>query len=488
MPRAALPKHSPCRLPAILVALVLVALAALPSAASARPTMATGLSGLYDFGPDAMRQTQTTGARFLRVVISWRAVAPKNRPASWNPADPGDPAYVWSETDERIRHATEAGFIPFALVTEAPGWAEQCTPETESSVCNPDPSAFATFAHAAAVRYSGKFAGLPRVQYWQPINEPNLSVFFNPQFDGAGKPTSPDLYRSLLNGFSAAVKGVDGSNLIVGGGLGPIAVHRFTIGPMEFARSLLCMTGARSPHKTKGGCEGGVHFDIFDIHPYTTGGPKHKGRGNDVEMGDLGKLQKLLRAAKRDGRIVSSSRNVPLWITEFSWDTSPPDPGGLSMKIESRWIAESMYLSWRAGVSAYFWYSLYDDPPTDGLYANSAQSGLYFAGPSVAENTPKPILYAFRFPLVVYPTKQGLSYWGRTFGGRPGRVAIQVFRQGKWRNLTNARANARGIFAGVVKSSYGRDKNGAVRARLGGELSVPFSMRPVKEFIQPPFG
>jgi len=472
----------------LLVPAILVTLAALPGTASAGPkTMLTGISGLYNYGPDAMTQAHTSGAQFLRIVIPWRAIAPKNKPSNWNPADPADPAYDWRETDDRVSKAAAAGFIPFGLVTESPSWGDRCKPETPVSSCNPDPDAFADFAHAAAARYSGNFRGLPRIQYWQPVNEPNLSLFFNPQYGGDGKPVSPDLYRVLLNRFAGAVKGVDPSNLVVGGGLGPVAVKPYTIGPMQFTRQLLCMEGTKNPKKTKGDCEGGVNFDIFDIHPYTTGGPNHKGRGNDVQMGDLGKLQKLLKAAKRAGRIVGGGRTVPLWITEFSWDTKPPDPGGLAMKIASRWTAEAMYRAWQAGVSAFFWYSLYDDPPQPSFKA-SIQSGLYFAGPTVAENTPKEILYAYRFPFVAYPEEKGLRFWGRTFGGRAGKVLIQAFSKGKWHQIATANANAGGIFQGLEPTSYGADKKGAVRAVFTGEPSLPFKMKPVKEFIQPPFG
>ena len=473
----------------LLVLAAVIAVAGLPGSASAGPkTMLTGISGLYNFGPEAMTQAHSAGAQFLRIVIPWRAVAPRNKPDNWNPSDPGDPAYEWRETDERLSKAVAAGFIPFGLVTESPSWAERCNREAASSTCNPNPDAFADFAHAAAVRYSGNFNNLPRIQYWQPINEPNLSLFFTPQYGENGKPLSPDLYRVLLNRFSAAVKGVDPSNLVVGGGLGPIAVRPYTIGPMQFTRQLLCMEGTKKPKKTKGSCEGGVHFDIFDIHPYTTGGPNHKGRGNDVQMGDLGKLQTLLKAASRGGRIVTSSRSVPLWITEFSWDTKPPDPGGLAMKIASRWAVEAMFRAWQAGVSAFFWYSLYDDPPQPS-YKGSIQSGLYLTGATVAENTPKEILFAYRFPFVAYAEKKGLSYWGRTFNGLPGTVRIQTFDKGKWHKIASAQASAGGIFKGLVRgNAYGADKKGAVRAVFVGEPSLPFKMRPVKEFIQPPFG
>ena len=156
-----------------------------------------------------------------------------------------------------------------------------------SAICDPSPAALAAFATAAARRYSGQFPGLPRVQYWQGLNEPNLSLFFFPQFNTEGTPLSPDLYRALINAFYSAVKSVDGSNLVLAAGLGPIAVPPWTMGPMRFARLLLCMTGARHPHPIGGDCGGGVHFDIFAIQPYTTGSPTHEGGVNDVELGDF---------------------------------------------------------------------------------------------------------------------------------------------------------------------------------------------------------
>ena len=115
---------------------------------------------------------------------------------------------------------------------------------------------------------------------------------FSSQFSADGKPLSAKLYRSLINGFYDAVKAVSPENQVAMGGLGPIATKGWTIGPMQFTRELLCMKGSKHPKPIKGSCEGGVHFDIFDIHPYTTGGPTHKGGPNDVELGDMKKLSR----------------------------------------------------------------------------------------------------------------------------------------------------------------------------------------------------
>lgn len=117
----------------------------------------------------------------------------------------------------------------------------------------------------------------------------------------------------FINAFYDAVKAVDASNLVLAAGLGPIAIPGWTIGPMRFTRELLCMTGRREPRPLPGSCEGGVRFDIFDIHPYTTGGPTHKGHADDVELGDLGKLTELLDAADRGGRIKGRFRHTQIW-------------------------------------------------------------------------------------------------------------------------------------------------------------------------------
>jgi hypothetical protein len=478
------------RTTATLAAALLLALGAHAGTAGARP-LVTGITNLESSSPLAFEQTRAAGARFVRIALPWAATVPPDAPTGWNPTDPTDPYYDWSVSDEATRQAVAAGLTPVLIVDGAPAWAQRCQapPYALAPTCNPDPGALAAFATAAARHYSGQTPGVPHVQYWQALNEPNLSLFFNPQFDGAGQPVSPQLYRTLLNAFYAAVKAVDPSDLVITAGLGPIAVPRYTIGPMRFARLLLCMSGGQRPHRTAGSCDGGVHADIFAIQPYTTGGPTHEGGPNDVELGDLPKLQRLLRAADRDHRLLGQFRHTPLWITEFSWDSKPPDPGGLPMKIETRWTAEALYRAWRAGISNFLWFSLRDDPYDPSQpFSETLQSGLYFRGATLAEDRPKKVLYAFRFPFVAYPRKQGLFFWGRTPNSEPGRVRIQLRQDGHWRQATTVRAAKNGIFQGVVDSGYGSDRRGAVRAVVHKQRAVPFGMKPVPDFPHPPFG
>ncbi|HET7589888.1 MAG TPA: hypothetical protein VFK14_06855 [Solirubrobacterales bacterium] len=455
--------------------------------ATAHP-LVTGVTNIESQVPLGFARTKATGASFVRIPLDWSTVAPVREPASWQPQDPADPAYDWQPTDDAVAAALSAGLVPVLQVNDGPGWAQRCVAPDFAmvSLCNTDPDALAAFATAAARHYDGQ--GAPRVQYWQVLNEPNLSLFFNPQFDGR-TPVSPGLYRVLLNRFYAAVKAVDRSDLVIAAGLGPIAVPSYTVGPLQFARLLLCMQGRNHPRPTKGDCEGGVDADILAVHPYTSGGPTHEGGVNDVELGNLGALRALIDAADRAGRIHGAFRHTPLWITEFSWDSRPPDPGGLPMRILKRWVAEALYVSWRAGVTHFFWYSLRDSRHAPGeRYSETLESGLYFRGATLEQDRPKPSLNAFRFPFVSYTRRRGLSYWGRTPTSTPGKVVIQVHGARHWRRAAVARADGSGIFRGTIRTRYGRGHRGTVRARYRGVGSIPFSLKPVPDFRQPPFG
>ncbi len=492
MHRSAHQPRVPLRRAAIgLLALLAGAFALLGAARAeaALPRLNTGVSYVYGNDPVEFQHVVATGSNFVLRPVNWVDVAPKALPDSWNPEDPADPNYHWEFFDIWVKNAVAAGLTPVLQLRGAPPWAQNCPqPYPYDSPCKPDPAKFAQFAKAAALRYSGSFGGLPRVEYWQGLNEPNLSLFFNPQYEGETA-VSPVLYRQILNSFYAAIKSVNPSNVVIAAGLGPIAVQKYTIGPMAFARAMLCMAGREKPHPMPGDCEGGVHFDVFDIHPYTTGGPTHQGGPDDVELGDIPKLQRLLKAADSAGRIQSNLyRRTPLWITELSWDSKPPDPGGLPMKIEQQWTSEALYRTWKAGVRHFFWFSIVDFEPDGRPYNESLESGLYFWNSNVASQQPKPVLNSYRFPFVAFPGKRGLYVWGRTQAGTAGKVAIQARKGKRWRTIGSVRANAEGMFSATLKSGYGRDKKGAVRARYQGVNAVPFPMKPVGDFYHPPFG
>jgi hypothetical protein len=476
------------------IALIAAALALYAApAATARP-MVTGVSNpeFEASGGDALlfARIHAAGARIVHLEVFWDDVAPATEPASWDPTNPADTNYDWGNVDRRVVEAVNSGLTPHLTIRGAPRWAQGCDPvPPHFAACDPDPGKLANFATAVARRFSGRFGGLPRVRYWEALNEPNLDFFFRPQFSGS-KPISPRLYRAIVNRFYAAVKAVDRSNVVIAAGLAPFGYPGFNVWPLTFTRKLLCMRGRRHPQPTLHGCAGGVHFDVFSIHPYTEGGPTHHALHPDnVSLGDLPELQRLLRAADRAGRIRGAFRHTPLWVTEFGWDSRPPDPGGLPLRLEARWAAEAIYRSWKAGVSHFYWYQLRDEPRGDQSFAQTIQQGLYLSGSTVRQDRPKRILIqAFRFPFVALDRAHGFFFWGRTPNSKGGSVRLEVWNGRSWRRAATVSANGSGVFTGAVKTRYGAGGRGLVRAVYRSRNAVPFSLRYVKDFDHSIYG
>lgn len=499
-----------CRFQIALVSILAVAAAfilVLGAEQAQANSMRTGVSefedesrdlGLELFGLQAER-VRDSGSTYFMQWLRWDFVAPETQPAQWDPDDPAASEYDWAASDRRVVSARHAGLEPVFQIYGAPKWAQRCDPPTNVYVhppapCDPDPEMLADFAQAAARRYSGSYQGLPRVKYWQILNEPNLHVFFNPQFGKGGSPVSPAIYRNILRVTYPAIKSGNEGNVVIAAGLAPNGISGYSLGPLDFARRLFCLSRANRPLASPNACGRGVKLDVFDMHPYTSGGPTHKAEGRDnVQMGNLSDLKRLLSAADKAGRISGSQRHTPLWVTEMSWDSSPPDPGGVSMKILTRWASEAIYQSWKAGVRVFFWYSLRDQAKNGLPWRDTTQSGLYFRSSSLERDRPKRSLKAFRFPFVAYsmnkgPKRKGAALWGRTPQGKPGKVVIQVKRKAGWRRLVVKRANSHGLFRGFVRSRLASGKRGFVRASFRGQKSPPFSLKPVKDFRQRPFG
>ena len=166
----------------------------------------------------------------------------------------------------------------------------------------------------------------------------------------------------MVNAFAGAVHAVASGNYVVAGTLGPFGHDSRDIQvvpPMETVGGLLCVS-MRAPHRKK--CSARTRFDVWAHDPYANGGPDWKAKipGN-VSIGELPEMRALLLAAKRQGTVVS--RGQPLfWVTEFSWDTNPPDPKGVPQRLHARWVSEALFRMWRAGVTALIWFRLQDDP------------------------------------------------------------------------------------------------------------------------------
>jgi hypothetical protein len=473
---------------AIAVPAGVAALAAATVTAQAAPIA----RGIYLDRPESNRvaagnlvyqRVTAAGATIARFTVFWRDVAPAKLPRTWQPRNPADPNYAWGEVDLKIRRAVANGLTPMVTILAAPRWAQGGTAADDLSSNRPSPAALAQFATAIARRYSGTFRDLPRVRYWQTWNEPNITAYLEPQWVN-GRAASPDLYAQMLNAFADAIHAAAPGNVVISAGLTAFALDYRTvksIGPLRFMRELLCMSGGAHPHPV---CDRKVKFDIWAHHPYTSGGPFHRAaRPDDVSLGDLPKMRTLLQAAVRAGHIISNGR-VGFWVTEFSWDSKPPDRKGVPAALQARWTAEALHQMWLSGVTTVVWLMLRDD-----RYPGSPlQAGLYYRAGKVANDKPKPALTAFSFPFVAYLERKGISIWGETPRQRPGLIAVERQRAGSggWQRVGTLRAHS-GVFKGTVRVAAAPEDR--LRARLLGTSlqSLAFSLtvprdRPVKPF------
>ena len=418
------------------------------------------------------------GAGIIRVNVIWSQVAPATRPAGFVASDPSSPGYNWTAVDAAVRTISSHGLRVLLNVWGAPTWAEGpgMPGSAGAGTWKPDPSQFGAFATALARRYDGHFpdplapgAFLPRVTDFQAWNEPNLDVYLTPQWTRAGAhyvPSSPVIYRGLLNAFYAAVKGVSSFNFVVAAGTAPYGdpPGGDRIPPVEFDRVLFCLAG--NAKLTPLSCPDPPHLDAVSHHPYGIEGPLwHALNPDDAAVPDIDKIANVLHAAVRDHHVLPRGPKQ-IWVTEISWDSSPPDPQGVPIQQQARWLEQSFYVLWSQGVSTILWLQIVDSPPIPS-YATTYQAGLYYLSGAA-----KPAAQSFRFPFVTKRVDSGHVYaWGRA--PAIGWVSIEILRRGRWVVLHRQRVATNQLFW----SALAVRGNAVFRAQLGSQTSLAWTQR-----------
>jgi hypothetical protein len=417
----------------------------------------------------------SVGAKMVRVDVTWSQVAPARRPRGFDPADPASHGYDFSGLDGTVEQLSRAGLRVLLNVWGAPRWAEGRHPArfTNPGAWRPSSRQLGEFATALATRYDGRYPdpvhpgqALPRVRYWQVWNEPNLAFYLSPQWTRTRHgwvAASPALYRSLLNSFYGAVKRVSRSNFVVTAGTAPYGDGPGSprMQPLQFDRGLFCFTGSGRLRALR--CPDPPHLDALSHHPYGIGGPVwHALVGGDVAVPDVYKLARVLHAAERSGRVLPRGPKR-LWVTEISWDSSPPDPKGVPVAIQARWYEQAMYVLWRQGVDTILYLEIVDAPPTPS-YASTYQAGLYYL-----DGQPKPAAQAYRFPFVTDPRgHRRLLAWGKAPAS--GNLSIEALSHRRWRTIRSLRVRAGQVFETVLRLS-GQPQ---MRAQLGAQTSLTY--------------
>ncbi len=240
-------------------------------------------------------------------------------------------------------------------------------------------SAFTAYA-AALVR------ALPAVRTVFVGNEPNLNLFWAPQFDPGGGDAAAGAYEQLLARAYDALKNVDPKLVVVGGGLAPRGgddpnAARATHSPTTFIKDL----GAayRASGRTR------PLMDMFSIHVYGES-PKippsfRHPQTTSIGIGDYDKLTALLGLAF-DGTAQKGSK-LPIVYGEYGVETDVPParaPGYTDDEVVPTADAETQARDYRQAIElaacqknvrSLDFFHVLDERSLKGL-----QSGLYYVG------------------------------------------------------------------------------------------------------------
>jgi hypothetical protein len=392
---------------------------------------------------------KATGASIVRLDVDWAGIAPR-RVRGFHAANPADPHYYWPVLDGAVRTATADGLKVMLTLSNAPTWAEGPGRPRNAAFGSwrPRIGDLATFARVLAERYDGHFpdplhsgASLPRVSIFHAWNEPNLPYYLSPQWvrgrHGGWVAESPLIYRAMLNTVYATIKAVTPHATVLSAGTAPYGRPPgvSSMAPVLFMRDLLCLRGAALKPQS---CPHPAHFDGYDAHPYSATPTLPARAAEDVSVPDLRKLERVVGAALRTGRLLPAGPKR-LWVTEIAWQSKPPNPRGVSPALQARYLALGFYTIWRQNVGHVLWFTLRDSRTSDQFFGGG--SGLYYAN-----GRAKPAASAFRFPFVAVRggARGTVTLWGRA--PEPRTVSVEQRVHGHWQVLTRLATTAGGVF------------------------------------------
>ena len=444
----------------ITIAMLVAAACAAPAAdASSRQLLIMQDDSQLRSAPTAtLDEFDSLGADVVKVNLYWDDVAPggRRKPAGFVGSNPS--GYTWDfyvAIDQAIRNR---GMRPyFSLGGRAPAWATKR--RGRRGTYRPSAKEFRLFAQAAGSQF-------PSVDIWSIWNEANLYSWLSPQ-RVKRVPVSPGIYRGLyLAGHRGLETGGHGDDTILFGELMPRGgTDSRKVRPLEFLREMVCLDRNyrqyRGSAARKRGCRrvGRIPTSGLAYHPYTlANGPDVNEGADEAAIGQLSRVRRTLDTLARRGKL---PRRLPIWITEFGYQTRPPDPNATRLRRAPALMDLSEWIAFRdRRVASYSQYQLRDD--------DFWQSGLRFA-----DGDAKPGVYA-AFSLPVFVRSLGGNAV-EVFGGGRGAsgAAAQVESKppgGSYRSLGSAAVNSSGYFRQVFRISGASRRK--FRVTLGAQQRV----------------
>jgi hypothetical protein len=366
---------------------VLVVLVASAGTAAASPGARMGIQddAWLRWGPGTLDERLQTldslGVKTVRFTLVWSEVA-KQKPV--RPTNPSDAAYDWSQFDPVLRGLRAHGITPVVTLYGSPRWANGGHAPNYLP-----PSGFGTFAYAAAKRY-------PWVRLWTVWNEPNTRVF--------SVPVSPKLYtRRLLNTGYAWLHKANPKNVVAGGVTSP----RRTPSGMSPTTFMAGMRAARAK------------LDAYAANPYPGS------RQETPDFDPCAECSTLTMARLSSIRSLVTryfGARKPLWLTEYGYQTKPPDRIlGVSPAKQAAYVGRAALKVWQTpGVTMLIQFLVRDEPRAGGW-----QSGLF-----TATGVAKPSRRAFALPLAQVSRT---VLWGQVRPGSGRRTyAIERWTGKRW--------------------------------------------------------
>ena len=332
-----------------------------------------------EFGPgklsDRVAKLDRLGIDVVRVTLNWQR------------AEPNQGRYSWARSDRLLRALRARGLQPVVTLWGTPSWANDGAGPNVAPLDGVD---LERFAEAAALRY-------PFVSNWIMWNEPNKPTWL--------KPASARTYVSqILNPGYRGIKAVNPRARVAGGVTGPRA-GKGGVSPVDFIRAM---------------DRAGARLDVYAHHPYPVfpGDTPFDG-GCFCETLTMASLERLVSFV---GRAFPHAR---IWLTEYAYQTNPPDVFGVSPNDQARFVAEAARRVYEAPKVDMLIHYLYRDEPEIGRW----QSGL-----ETVRGTPKPSLAATMLPLAqVQRRGTTTTVWGQV---RPGdgrqSYVLQRWSDGRW--------------------------------------------------------
>jgi hypothetical protein len=401
------------------------------------------------------------GVDVVRIHARWIDVSPgrarMHRPRGFDVANHRSRRYDWVTLDRAIDLTRSAGMrVMLSITGPGPLWTS-LAPQRHNPRYKPSPRLFAQFARAVATRYRDR---VDRYLIW---NEPNVAGWLEPQQTCVARrvcfPASPHIYRGLVRAARPAIERADPGAQVLLGELAPrghTAIStRSPVSPLPFLRELACVD-RRYKWMRRGPCKRfrPARADAFGYHPHGVEfGPEDPNPDRDqAQIGDIPRLFAVLDRLTRMGRIGAPGRKFDVYLSEFSYQTSPPDHEvGISLGRQARYIQQAAYLAWRLprvrNLTQYQWR---DEPVIvrgRGVKSYSGwQSGLRYVN-----DRPKPAMRAFLEPFVIDLGRRGsvARFWGQIRPGTGVRtVTVLRLRPGQrvFRKVATVQTDARGFW------------------------------------------